>query len=164
AAISTTNMPGLAGTSASGNNAAMRGLLNFLSGSLANVTQALFMQDPTKVSAWEDYKTFPFRIRDLHGNEASFFFKDDWKVHSTLTMNLGVRWDNYGAPYEAKGLMPLPVGGPAGIWGISGSGFSDWMKPGVRGSNTTVAFVGKNSPNPDTPWYNNDHNNFSPAV
>jgi hypothetical protein len=163
-AISSTNMPGLAGTNASGNNAAMRNLLNFLSGSLTNVTQALFMQDPKKLDAWEDYKTFPFRLRDLHGDESSVFFKDDWKVASTLTLNLGVRWDNFGPPYESKGLMPLPVGGPSGIWGISGSGFSDWMKPGVRGSNTTVEFVGKNSPNPGTPWYNNDYNNFSPAV
>src|SRR5262245_3343544 len=164
AAISSTNMPGLAGTNASGNNVAMRNLLNFLSGSLTNVTQALFMQDPKKLDAWEDYKTFPFRLRDLHGDESSVFFKDDWKVASTLTLNLGVRWDNFGPPYESKGLMPLPVGGPSGIWGISGSGFSDWMKPGVRGSNTTVEFVGKNSPNPGTPWYNNDYNNFSPAV
>ncbi len=163
-AISTTNMPGLGGSAASGNNATMRNLLDFLAGSLTNVTQALFIQDPKKLTAWEDFKTFPFRIRDLHNNEASSFFKDDWKLTSTLTLNLGVRWDYYGAPYEAKGLMPLPVGGPAGIWGITGSGFSDWMKPGVRGSNTTVQFVGKNSPNPGIPWYNNDYNNFSPAV
>jgi len=163
-AISSTNMPGLAGTSTSGNNAVMRSLLNFLSASLANVTQTLFMQDPTKLSAFEDYKTSPFRTRDLHGNEASVFFKDDWKVKSRLTLNLGLRWDYFGSPYEAKGLMPLYVGGPSRIWGISGSGFSDWMKPGVRGALTTVEFVGKNSPNPDTPWYNNDYNNFGPAV
>jgi hypothetical protein len=163
-AISTTNMPGLAGTSGSGNNAAMRNLLDFLSGSLSNVTQTLFMQDPTKLSAFEDYKTSPFRTRDLHGNEGSIFFKDDWKVKSTLTLNLGLRWDYFGAPYEAKGLMPLPVGGPAGMWGISGSGFSDWMKPGAHASNTAIQFVGKNSPNPGTPWYNNDYNNYGPAV
>ena len=30
--------------------------------------------------------------------------------------------------------MTLPVGGFAGIWGISGSGFADWFKPGVRGN------------------------------
>jgi hypothetical protein len=163
-AISATNMPGLAGTAASGNNATMRNLLDFLSGSLTNVTQTLFMQDPTKLDAFLDYKSSPFRRRDLHGNEAAVFFKDDWKVTNTLTLNLGARWDYYSAPYEAKGLMPLPVGGPAGMWGISGSGFSDWMKPGVRAATTTIQFVGKNSPHPDIPWYNNDYNNYSPAV
>src|SRR5262249_36542769 len=127
-------------------------------------TQTLFMQETTKLSAFEDYKTFPFRRRDLHGNEGSVFFKDDWKIKSSLTLNLGLRWDYYGAPYEAKGLMPLPIGGPSGIWGISGSRFSGLMKPGVRGSNTAVEFVGKNSPHPGTPWYNDDYNNFGPAI
>jgi hypothetical protein len=163
-AINSTNMPGLAGTTASGNLAGVRNVLDFLSGSLASVSQFQYLQNPTKISAFEDYKTFPLRIRDFHGNEASTFFKDDWKVKSTLTLNLGLRWDYFGAPYEANGLMPLPVGGPAGVWGISGSGFSDWMKPGTRGANTAITFVGKNSPNPGTPFYENDYNNFGPAV
>ena len=38
------------------------------------------------------------------------------------------------------------------------------MKPGVRGELTTIEFVGKNSPNPKTPWYEDDYNNFGPAV
>jgi hypothetical protein len=163
-AISATSMPGLAGNSASGNNAAMRNLLDFLAGSLASVTQLQFMENPTKLSGYEDYKTFPWRTRDFHGNEASIFFKDDWKVRSTLTLNLGLRWDYYGVPYEGAGLMPAAVGGPSAIWGVSGSGFSDWMKPGIRGTNTSIAYFGKNSPNSGTPWYEDDHNNFGPAV
>src|SRR5437868_4180290 len=50
------------------------------------------------------------------------------------------------------------------IFGISGRGFSDWMKPGVRGDSTQLQFVGKNSPNAGIPWYPNDRNNFGPAV
>ena len=79
-AISTTNMPGLGGTAASGNNQAMRQLLDFLSGSLASVTQLRFMQSPTKLDTFEDYKTYPWRVRDFHQNEGSMYFKDDWKV------------------------------------------------------------------------------------
>jgi hypothetical protein len=60
--------------------------------------------------------------------------------------------------------MPAAQGGPANIWGISGSSFADWMKHGVRGTDTIVAFFGKNSPNPDTPWRQNNYNNFGPAV
>jgi hypothetical protein len=163
-AISSTNMPGLAGTSLAGNNLAMRQLLQFLTGSLTSITQLRFMQDPKKLSGWEDYKTFPWRTRDFHNNEFSAFFKDDFKATKNLTLNLGLRWDYFGVPYEAHGLMPAAVGGPSAIWGISGTGFSDWMKPGARGQNTTIAFFGKNSPNSGTPWYEDDYNNFGPAV
>jgi hypothetical protein len=165
AAISTTNMPGLAGAPTSaGNNQRMRQLLSFLSGSLGSITQAYYMQNPTKLDAFEDYRTFPSRIRDYHENEFSFFFKDDWKVLDNLTLNLGLRYDFYGSPYEANGLMPLPVGGGYSIFGRSGRSFSDWMRPGERGDLTTLQFVGKNSPNPSIPWYPNDWNNFGPAV
>src|SRR6266850_6724899 len=163
-AISSANMPGLAGTAATGNNATMRQLLSFLAGSLSSITQAYYMQNPTKLDAFEDYRTFPSRIRDYHENEFSFFFKDDWKVRNSLTLNLGLRYDFYGSPYEANGLMPLPVGGGNAIFGISGKSFSDWMQPGVRGEITKMQFVGKNSPNPGIPWYPNDRNNFGPAV
>jgi len=163
-AISSANMPGLAGTAATGNNATMRQLLSFLAGSLSSITQAYYMQNPTKLDAFEDYRTFPSRIRDYHVNEFSAFFKDDWKFTSNLTLNLGIRYDFYGSPYEASGLMPLPIGGGYSIFGISGRGFSDWMKPGVRGELTQLQFVGKNSPNSGIPWYPNDRNNFGPAV
>ena len=164
AAISSTNMPGLAGAPTTGNNVRMRQLLSFLAGSLGSITQAYYMQDPKKLDAFEDYRTFPSRIRDYHENEFSFFVKDDWKVLDNLTLNLGLRYDFYGSPYEANGLMPLPVGGGYSIFGVSGRNFSNWLQPGIRGDLTTLQFVGKNSPNPDIPWYPNDWNNFGPAV
>jgi hypothetical protein len=163
-AISATNMPGLGGTTAAGNNQRMRNLLSFLAGSLSSVTQFYYMQSPTKLDSFEDYKTFPQRVRDTHQNEVSFFAKDDWKVRPSLTLNLGMRWEYYGVPYDGNGLMPLTVGGPWRIFGISGNSFEDWMKPGVRGEPTSIEFVGKNSPKPDTPWYPDDYNNFGPAV
>src|SRR5262245_59392828 len=122
------------------------------------------MQSPTKLTAFEDYKTFPQRVRDTHQNEMSFFFKDDWKVKKSLTLNLGVRWDYYGVPYDRDGLMTLPVNGSAGIWGISGSSFADWFQPGVRGTPTIMQFIGKNSPHSDTPWFSNDYKDFGPAI
>jgi outer membrane receptor protein involved in Fe transport len=85
---------------------------------------------------YEDYKTYPQRIHDTHQNELSFFVKDDWKVLRSLTLNLGVRWDYYGVPYDGFGLMPLTVGGHSRIFGISGNSFADWMRPGVRAEPT----------------------------
>jgi hypothetical protein len=164
-AVTSTNVPGLAGTAAAGNNAAMRNLMSFMAGSLASVAQFRFIQDPQKLDKFEDYLTYPQRYRELHyQNESSLFFKDDWKVLKTLTLNLGMRWDYFAVPYEGHGLMPLPIGGSERIWGISGSSFADWMKPGVRGEVTSIEFVGKNSPNPDKTWYPNDWSNFGPAV
>jgi hypothetical protein len=163
-AFNTTNMPGLAGNSGAGNNQRMRNLLTFLSGSLSQVSQFYYVQDSNKLDAFENYLTFPERIRDTVQNEGDIFFKDDWKLTKSLTLNLGVRWEYYGVPYEAHGLMPLPVGGSPAIFGISGRGFEDWMKPGHRADETAIEFVGKNSPHSGTPWYANDYNNFGPAV
>jgi hypothetical protein len=162
--ISNTNMPGLAGTTTTGNNVRMRNLLSFLSGSLGSVTQFYYMQSAAKLDKFEDYLTFPQRIRDTRQNEASIFFKDDFKVLKSLTLNLGVRWEYYGVPYDGGGLMPLPVGGPTALWGISGRDYSGWMKPGARAEPTAIQFVGKNSLNPDIPWYPDDWNNLGPAV
>ena len=164
AAVSTANMPGLAGTTAAGNNARLRNLMSFLSGSLGSITQYYYMQDPNKLDAWDDYKTYAGKIRDLRQNEFSLFFKDDWKLAKSLTLNLGLRYDYLGVPYEANGLMPLPVGGGAAAFGISGRSFNEWMQPGRRADLTVFQYVGKNSPHPEISWHPDDWNNFGPAV
>ena len=165
-AISATNMLGLAGTTTTGNNQRMRNLLSFLSGSLSSVTQFYYMQDPDKLDKFEDFKSFPQRLRDTHRNEFSAFVKDDWKLTKTLTINAGVRWDWYGSIYDQNGMMPLPTDGPAAIFGISGRSFADaWFRPGpARAGVTTFEYVGKNSPHPDKSYFPNDWNNFGPAV
>jgi hypothetical protein len=43
------------------------------------------------------------------------YFQDDWKISPKLTMNLGVRWDNFGPINETNGgqanFVPAPVSG-----------------------------------------------------
>jgi hypothetical protein len=159
-----TNIPGLAGTNSTGNNQRMRNLLTLLSGSLASVTQYVYMQNPLKLDAYEDYKTFPQRVRETHRNELSLFLKDDWKVRPTLTLNLGLRWDWFGSIYDGYGMMPLPTKGPEAIFGLSGRSWDGFFSPGIRGELTSFEYVGKNSPNPNKSYFPNDWNNFGPAV
>ena len=161
---STPNFAGLAGTTNSGNNQTLRNLLSFLAGSLNQVTQFYYVQDPKNFETFENYLTYPNRIRDTVQNEGDLFFKDDWKILKSLTLNLGLRWERYGVPYEAHGLMVLPTDGPNAIFGVSGRSFDYWMKPGERAGLTIPEYVGKHSPKPDTPWYRNDYKDFGPAV
>jgi hypothetical protein len=60
--------------------------------------------------------------------------------------------------------VAAPIGGSDAIFGLSGSGFADWYRPGIRGGLTRMEFVGKHSPQPDKKLYRDDWNNFAPAV
>jgi hypothetical protein len=156
-------IPGLAGFY-SGNQDAMAGLLNFLSGSIGSIRQYYFLNSPTQTT-WSDYTQEPYPIRDFHQNEWAFFFKDDWKVNESLTLNLGLRWDYYGVPYIKSGMTAGFDGGGAALFGISGRSWDEaFWKPGERGELTKSIFVGPNSPNSGQSVYEKDLNNFGPAV
>jgi len=159
-AIASTNpaMTGLQTTDA----ARARNLLNFLAGSLQSVNNLYFLTDPTS-SSFSDYRNGAFITNTIKQREFDWFVKDDYKIRSSLTLNLGLRYEWYGVPFSGSGLAVRPVGGGAAAFGISGRDFSGWMRPGVRADQTTLEFVGPGSPNPDRSVYNNDWNNFGPA-
>lgn len=163
--INATNMPGLAGFQYTQSNLQnMISLLNFLSGSLTGLRQYYYINSPTQTT-WSDQTEEPYPIRNFHQNEWGFFFKDDWKIHPNLTLNLGVRYDFYGVPFIKSGMTAGFEGGGGAIFGISGR---DWQEafwnPGSRADLTTLTFVGPNSPNPDQGVYKRDWNNIGPAV
>jgi hypothetical protein len=150
-------------------------LLN-LSGSLASVAQSFFLNSSSapQFQQWSEMPKMtsdgfpPGKIRNNHQNEMSAFFKDDWKVSRAVTLNLGVRWDYYGVPWEAGGLFGTPSnngGNGAGVFGITGTSYADLFQPGrLNGSQTTIQLVGKNSPNPGKQIYKDDYNNIGPAI
>ena len=156
--IDGTTFPGINNTDA--NRA--RDLLGDLSGSIGSINQQFDVLDPRNI-VFEDYLTsYPKRWDDLHQNEASWFVKDDWKVRSDLTLNIGMRWDWYGVPYSGDGLGATSAGGGRGLFSITG-GFENWFKSGNFAPLMVTEFVGKNSPNPDKKLYPDDWNNFGPA-
>jgi hypothetical protein len=153
----------LAGTTTTGNVLAMRQMLSFLSGSVGNVTQNFYLNSSQDLK-WSDIQSAEYRERTTRQNEFSFFAKDDWKVRRDLTLNLGVRWDYYGIPWEANGMTTGLVGGSGAAFGYSGRSFDDWMAPGQRGDLTSFEFIGPNSPNPGKTLFPKDWNNIGPAV
>jgi hypothetical protein len=163
-----TSVSGLAGTAyfgaGTGNLNTAAGLLNFLSGSISQMRQYNYINSPNQ-TAWSDQAKDPFPIRDFHQNEWSYFFKDDWKVHQDLTLNLGLRWDYYGVPYIKGGMTAGFEGGGNALFGISGRNWDQaFWAPGARADLTKVIFIGPDSPHPDQSVYNKDWNNFGPAV
>lgn len=136
-------------------------LLNDLSGSISSVQQAFNSpggQNPAFVPGEN-------KQRNWRQKELSFFFKDDIKVTSNLTLNLGLRYEWYAVPFEAQGKGLALAGGAGGIFGISGTSFADMFQPGrTNGSLTRVQPVGGGTINPNIKLYDNDNNNFAPAV
>src|SRR5678810_1441479 len=137
-----------------------------MAGSVASASQRYFITSPTQLDHWTNYLDQQRRVIEPHENEVSVFFKDDWKIRPSLTLNLGVRWEHYGVPWEKNGLMASTVhGGLVGGFGYTGTGFADWGNYGPqKGDLTTVQFVGVNSPHPDEKLYKDDWNNVGPNV
>ena len=139
-------------------------LLANLAGSISTLSQDFFLLSPDQ----QDFVGFQnggvMKTRNYHQNDYAAFFKDTWKVSPSLTLNLGVRYDIYGTPYDSTGMGVKPIGGQAALFGISGRDFSARFRPGANGgSPTIIGFAGKNSPNADTLIYNNDLNNIAPS-
>jgi len=174
--IANTN-PAMA-TLANTNAQRARDLATMLAGSLGPgfgtnaFNQRFYMSDPKNLDTWTGYAESPYQTRDMHQNEMSVFAKDDYKVRKNLTLNLGVRWEYYGVPFNASGLTVAPVGGGAALFGVSGRGFDGWMRPSAITNGqlydasllTNLQFVGPNSPNSGKGAYRSEYNNFGPAI
>ncbi len=110
-------------------------MLYFLAGSV-NTAQGMYWIDDAGDVAnnnWESVITKGRKFRDIVENEASFFWKDDWKATKSLTLNLGIRWDWYGSPYIGSGFTSTTVNQGLGLFGIAQNAadpFSAWLRPG----------------------------------
>ncbi|MEJ2245873.1 MAG: TonB-dependent receptor, partial [Acidobacteriota bacterium] len=161
------NLAGAGGNS--GNQRALRDLLVFQTGSGDRIHQWRFINDINN-TVFNDPLTESAMVRDTIQKEFSFFFKDDWKVTSNLTLNLGVRYDYFGVPSQTNGLTTglvttQTVGGNA-IFGPT-IGFENWFVTGATADPTalvTLQSIGPGGPNPDLQLYSADTNNIGPAI
>jgi len=140
-------------------------LLANLAGSIDSLAQDFFLLTPDQ----KDFVGFQnggvIKTRNYHQNDYAAYFKDSWKVKPNLTLNLGLRYDIYGTPYDDTGMGVKPIGGQAALFGSSGKDFSARFRPGATGgAPTVIGFAGKDSPNSGTLIYNNDLNNFAPSL
>jgi hypothetical protein len=161
------NLQGSGGNT--GNQRALRDLLVFQTGSMDRIHQWRYINDIND-TVFNDPVGQPSMIRKTVQKELSFFFKDDWKVTSDLTLNLGLRYDYFGVPYlengMTTGLYTSQVVGGQAIFGPT-VGFANWFVPNAKADPNalvTLQSIGPGGPNPDLKLFPSDQNNFGPAV
>lgn len=100
------------------------------------------------------------KARDFVYNEYELYVQDNWKLRSDLTVNLGVRWHLYPAPYEKNGFQAgndvdfeelARIRIANGLAGISGDDAEPLLKYDLIGE-----------ANNRRPMYETDWNNFAP--
>jgi hypothetical protein len=83
------------------------------------------------------------RVHTHRYHEYGAFFQDDWKLRPRLTLNLGVRYEFFGVPFEVSGLQGI-VDKAALI--------------------NSARQIGDLTTLQGSHWYNNDWNNFAPRI
>jgi len=172
-------------------------MMSYFAGTVGNVSQYFFMvPDPSQQygARWNDASDpneTTFRT-DTHTQEFSFFFKDDWKVNNSLTLNLGVRWEYYGVPHVTDGRTGSArtvalIGGSQNIFGASNPvdparfmldrslrnyenipfgalGDNNTLDQSVYAPITQYEYIGPGSNNSGRMAWNRDLNNFAPHL
>ena len=140
--FSTTNAPVTLVSPATGINSVDQSRLNSLFNDLLGVVgtvQKVFYSDGSKFPSANNELNFQQR-----SNEYNFYFQDDWRVTPRLTVNLGLRYEFNGVPYDKSGMQVVnnkPINSPSGDVALLPAG-----------------------PGTDRKWYNNAYTNFAPVV
>ncbi len=83
------------------------------------------------------------RVRDHRFHEYGYFFQDDWKVHPRLVLNLGLRYEFSGVPFEANRFQ-------------GAVDKAALIHHAARLEDLTIQRSSR--------WYNDDFNNFAPRA
>ncbi len=112
-------------------------IYNDLLGRMDNVAQTFY----SDLTAFQ--KPGTPRVRNFKFHEYGFFFQDDWRIRPNFIVNLGLRYEFSGVPFEIDKLQGT-VDKAALVNGVN------------QISDLTVQR--------STSWYNNDWNNFAPRL
>jgi hypothetical protein len=110
-------------------------LYNDVLGRIDQVTQTFYSNLKTFQAAGSP------RVRNYILHESGYFFQDDWRVTRKLTLNLGMRYEYFGVPFERDNLQGS-IDQAASVSNL------------VSSSNLTLV--------PGGQLYHKDQNNFAP--
>lgn len=101
------------------------------------------------------------QVRSFKTNEYEFYVQDSWRATRDLNFTFGLRYGNYGVPYEANGLqvnttVPLDTYFAERVGGSAAGIFSNALP------NATIKYGLAGPANSAAPWYGRDKNNFAP--
>lgn len=102
------------------------------------------------------------KLRNYAYNEYEGYVQDNWKLRSDLTINLGLRYALYPAPYETHGLLAIDTTDP---WKLLQTRVAN-AAAGISGNSAepflTYQLAGKTNNGPAL--YKTDKNNWAPRV
>jgi len=109
-------------------------MLYLLTGSVSTASTNYWINSAADASSgiWQDIESTGKKIRSQVANDYALFMKDDWKLNSRLTINLGVRWEGYASPYIKEGFTSRITNQGLGLFGVHqpadpNNPLADWL-------------------------------------
>lgn len=106
--------------------------------------------------------------RRFAANEYEVYFQDQWRVHNSLTLSLGLRYLNATPPWETNGNQVIPVPVNPELNGSFGAWFECRNQMRLAGRPTADCGLIETqlggAANDGRPYFDRDNNNFSPRI